>query len=112
RAEHDQWVAFILSEVEAHLWSTARNTALYPEEMRVPQIVEQNNAELTRALSVLDAHLREHDYLVEDRFTVTDIFAGYAANWACRSGVTEGLAHLHAYTQRLLDRPLCPYRKE
>src|SRR3954463_13754878 len=34
RALHDQWVAFCLTEIEAHLWSTSRNTFLYPEQRR------------------------------------------------------------------------------
>ena len=40
RALHDQWVAFVLTELEAHLWSTARNQFehYYPEERRVTAI--------------------------------------------------------------------------
>ena len=41
RALHDQWVAFALTELEAHLWSTFRNTVVYPEERRVAAISEQ-----------------------------------------------------------------------
>lgn len=112
RALHDQWVAYALSEVEAHLWSTFRNTVIYPEEARVPAIVEQNNMELQRALPVLDHHLAENDFFVGGKFSVTDIIVGFAANWARRSGHTETFPNLNAYTERLLKRPHCPYAAE
>lgn len=112
RALHDQWVSFALTEVESHLWSTARNTFVYPEAARVTAIFEQNSRELKRALPVLDTHFADHDYLVGDKFSVTDIIVGYAINWARRSGETKDLSNLEAYNQRLLDRPLCPYSKD
>src|SRR6185436_11995106 len=56
RAQHDQWVAFTLAELEANLWSTARNRFIYPEEKRVTQIFEQNAEESKRAARVLDEH--------------------------------------------------------
>ncbi len=112
RALHEQWVAFALTEVEAHLWSTARNNFLYPEEMRIPAIIEQNNAELKRALPVLDDYLGEHEYLAGDKFSVTDIIVGFAVNWARRSGACAGLDRLIAYNMRLLDRPHCPLMRE
>lgn len=111
RALHDQWVCFALTEVEAHLWSTARNMFVYPEKARIPAIVEQNNAELRRALPVLNAHLADHDFMVGDRFSVTDIIVGFAVNWAQNAGVTNGLANLEAYNERLRARPHCPLKK-
>ena len=35
RAEHDQWVAFCLSEMESWLWNSAVNTFVLPEEKRI-----------------------------------------------------------------------------
>ena len=51
------------------------------EDQRVPAIVEQNTRMTLRSAAVLDAELAKHDYLVEDRFTVTDIIVGYTVNW-------------------------------
>ncbi len=112
RALHDQWVAFILTEVEAHSWSSFRNTVVYPEDRRVPAIIEQNNAEIKRSLAVLDHYLSDKDYLIANRFSVTDIIAGYEINGARRNGHLEDFRNLQIYTERLLDRPLCPYSKE
>ena len=109
RALHDQWVAFTLAELEAPLWHSARNTFLYPEAERMPAVIEQNDREAKRALGVFEAHLAGRTWLVEERFSVTDIFAGYALHWATRRELTAGLPHLEAYLDRLLARPHCPY---
>ena len=31
RALHEQWTAFVQTEIEAHGWSSFRNTVIYPE---------------------------------------------------------------------------------
>lgn len=109
RALHDQWVSFCLAELEAHLWSTARNTFIYPEARRLPTVLEQNAAEGRKSLEVLDRHLTATPFLVGGRFSVTDIIMGFAVRWAQAEGWTEGLAHCEAYTARLLAMPRCPY---
>lgn len=107
RALHDQWVAFTLSELEAYLWSTGRNTFVYPEEKRVTAIFEQNAAESKRALAVLDDYLSDCDYLVGNAFSVTDIIAGFAVNWARRQELTGEFPNVQSYNHRLLARPHC-----
>lgn len=111
RALHDQWTAFALTEIEAHLWSSGRNTFVYPEEKRIPAIFDQNNYELKRAMPVLDTHLGEHEFLIAGKFSVTDIIVGYATNWARMAGALSGFDNVAAYNARLLERPLCPYNK-
>lgn len=107
RALHDQWVCFALAEVEAHLWSSFRNTVVYPEERRLPVIVGQNTAEVERSLPVLNAYLADHEYLVGDAFSVTDIIVGFTINWARNDGLTKEFDHLNAYDERLRKRPHC-----
>lgn len=109
RAQHDQWTAFALSEVEAFLWHTARNLFILPEEERVPAVYPQNEAAAKQGLVVLDKALEGKDWLVENRFSVTDIFVGYVVSWAHMQGLVEGLPNLKAYAERILARPLCPY---
>ncbi len=112
RALHEQWVSFALTEVEAHLWSTARNTFVYPKEARLPAVIEQNNAELKRALPVLDNHFAQNEYLVGGAFSVTDIIVGFATNWARMVGAIAEFPNIDAYNRRLLEHPLCPYSKD
>lgn len=109
RALHDQWTAFTLAEVEANLWHTARNVFIYSEEERVPAVYEQNAREAKRGLAVFDGALEGKTWLVEDRFSVTDIFVGYVMVWARVQGMTADLPNVAAYAERILARPLCPY---
>ena len=107
RAEHDQWVAFCLTEMEAWLWNSAVNTFVLPEEKRISAGLEQNAEMFKRSASVLDVHLAQHDYLVEDRFTVTDIIVGWCLNWGRRHGHLDEYPALGRYLERLMARPLC-----
>lgn len=109
RALHEQWTAFVQTEIEAHSWSSFRNTVLLPEEKRVPAIVEQNNAEQDKGLRVLNDALADRDFLLGDEFQVTDIIAGYEVNNARRAGkVGDDMPHLLAWTERLRARPQSP----
>jgi len=113
RALHEQWTAFVLAEVEAHSWSSFRNTVLYPEEQRVPAIVPQNDIEQKKGLRVLDDALGRSDYLLGEAFQVTDIIVGYAVNNARRAGkFADDMANLVAWTDRLRARPHSPLAAE
>jgi len=109
RALHDQWAAFVLTEVEAYLWHTARNLFILPDDERLPVVFPQNKKAAQIGLGVLDKELGDRDWLIENRFSVTDIIAGYAVCWAYFLGMTEGLTALNAYAERILARPHCPY---
>ena len=112
RAEHDQWVALCLAEMEAWLWNNAVNQYVLPEERRITATFEQNVHMFKRSAAVVEAHLAQHDYLVEDRFTVTDIIVGWCLNWARRLGHLEEFPALNRYVQRLLARPLCALARD
>jgi glutathione S-transferase len=112
RAEHDQWVAFCLSEMESWLWNSAVNTFVLPEENRISAGLEQNVKMFKRSALVLDAHLSRHDYLVEDRFSVTDIIVGWCVNWGRRQGHLGECPALGRYLERLLARPLCSLARD
>lgn len=107
RALHDQWVAYALTEMEAWLWNTAVNTFVLPEGERVAAGLEQNTAMFKRGAEALNDYLSGHEYLVEDRFTVTDIIVGWTVNWGRRRGHLGNMPALRAYTDRLLARAHC-----
>jgi len=110
RAVHDQWVCFCLTEMEAYLWSTARNTMsrILPEEEQVREIVPQNNEMFARAAAVPENLLGDADYLVGGKFSMTDVIVGFTVNWAAITGRLEGFPNLQAYLARLRARPHCP----
>jgi glutathione S-transferase len=54
RALHDQWTLFVLTEIEAFMWHTARNLFILPEADRLPAVFPQNEAAVKRGLKALD----------------------------------------------------------
>ena len=112
RAEHDQWVSFCLTEMEAWLWNTAVNRYVLPEKRRIAAAFGQNAHMFRRSAAVPEAHLAGNDYLVENRFTVADIIVGWCLNWARRLGHLEEFPALRRYVQRLLARPLCALARD
>ena len=109
RAQHDQWCAFTLAELEAHLWSTARNSFVYDEDKRNASIIPQNDFEAGRALAVLDTHLAGRSFFIGDAFSLTDVFVGYVTHWAEGSGLGAACANVRAFNERLRAMPNCPY---
>ena len=107
RALHLQWVSFALTELEAYLWSNARNTFVLPEEKRITALFEQNNKAFIHAAKVLDTALENTDYLVGNRFSVTDILVGFTVNWGNLMGLLETTPNLQKYLARLKERPDC-----
>ena len=107
RALHLQWVSFALTEMEAYLWSNARNTFVLPKEQRKKDLFEQNNKAFVHAAKVLDKVLADKDYLINNRFSVTDILVGFTVNWGDGAGVLNDAPNLQKYLDRLKERPHC-----
>ncbi len=54
----------------------------------------------------LDDHIRDHEYLVDNRFTIADIAVGYALHLGCALKLDERYKpQTHAYLERLRGRP-------
>lgn len=106
---HYQWVSFALSEMEAFVQSSEINSIdfILPENQRVPEIIEQNSMLYRKGAAVLDDVLGKTRYLVDDRFSVTDIFVGYTVNWGYEEGLIDDCRNLQAYLSRLFDRGYC-----
>jgi len=107
RALHLQWVSFALTEMEAYIWSNARNTFVLPEEKRITALFEQNNKAFIKATRVLDKVMEDRDYVVGETFSVTDIIVGMVLNWGSNQGLLEEAPNLQGYLERLKERPCC-----
>lgn len=107
RALHLQWVSFALSELEAFVWSNAKNTFVLPKEKRITALFEQNNEAYRHAAAVLDRIMEDKTYLVANRFSVTDIIVGFTLNWGHSTGLLAHTPNLVAYIDRLKERPHC-----
>jgi glutathione S-transferase len=107
RALHLQWVSFALTELEAYIWSNARNTFVLPKDKRITALFEQNNKAFVHAAKVLDKVLGDADYLIGNRFSVTDILVGFTISWGNGVGLLGQTPNLRAYLERLKSRPHC-----
>ena len=109
RALHMQWVSFAQTEMEAYVWSNARNKFVLPEEQRITALFEQNDRAYVSAARVLDKILQDSDFLVGNRFSVTDILVGFVVNWGNGVKLLEQVPHLQKYLARLKQRPHCTF---
>jgi glutathione S-transferase len=100
-----QWISFLLTEVDAPLWTIAKHRFALPVEKRVPAVVDTALWELQRALRLLDDALRGREFLVGDRLTVADIVAGHCLVWAKSARIAVEGARLASYGQELGNRP-------
>ena len=111
---HNQWTCFAASELETWAWSALLNSRdfLLPKEQHVPAIIGQLEALFKRSAAVLETALGDTGYMIENRFTVTDIIVGYAINMGRMVGfLGDGLPNLHAYLDRLYDREHCTFSR-
>jgi glutathione S-transferase len=110
---HYQWVSFALTEMEPFVQSTEVNSTdfILPESQHVPGIIEQNAMIYKRAAAVLDDHLGKTDYLVDDRFSATDIIVGYTISWGQELKLISSFPNLEAYLDRLLQREHCTLKR-
>ncbi|CAM2064705.1 Glutathione S-transferase family protein [Sulfidibacter corallicola] len=106
---HYQWVCFALSELEPYVNSTEINSIdfIIPKHQHVPDIIAQNSMMYRKAATALESHFKHHDYLVEDRFSVTDIFVGYTLSWGQEQELLTESPNIEAYMERLLSRAHC-----
>ena len=110
---HYQWISFIQSELEAFLQSTEVNSIdfIIPESEHVPGIKAQNDRFFRKGAAVLNETLGQSDYLVDDHFSVTDIYAAYAVNWGQEQGLISEFPNLVSYQDRLLEREHCTLQR-
>lgn len=104
RALHDQWTCFTLSEMECWIWNTDLNTRVLPEDKRLSGHLRQNGALFRRGARVMNDVLETQEYLINNRFSVTDIVASFAIKWGKSQDLIGDFAHLNAYLQRLSER--------
>jgi glutathione S-transferase len=106
---HYQWVSFALTEMEPYVHSSEINSMdfVIPKSQHVPQIVAQNSMLFKRAAAALDAVLSRTRFLVEDRFSVTDIIVSYTVNWGQEQRLLGECPHLLAYLERMFEREHC-----
>jgi glutathione S-transferase len=104
RTEIYQWTSFILTELDAALWTIAKHRFGLPKDRRVPEVIATATWELERAAKVLERRLGERTYLVGDAFSVVDILAGHTLLWARSARIDLPIPAIDRHLQVLTMR--------
>jgi glutathione S-transferase len=104
RTECYKWISFILTELDAPLWTIAKHRFALPQERRVPAVTETASWEFRNAASILASALGGQQYLAGGAFSVADILAGHTLLWARSARVPLGSDFPDAYLDRLAAR--------
>lgn len=104
RARLDQWLCFVIAELEQPLWTQAKHKFALPAERRVPAVLPTAAWEFQRALTALQRGFDGRGWLLGEAFTLADILLGHTLNWAhaFKQPLPEAL---EAYRQRCNERP-------
>lgn len=103
RAKQDAMTLWLIDEMDALLWTNIKQTAILPEEVRVPAITPALHFEFERSMATLSAQM-SHDFLMGDDITVPDILAVHCMGWAFGAGFPPLDNTLKAYLKRLRAR--------
>jgi glutathione S-transferase len=104
RAKYDEWLFFVIGELEQPLWTLGKHRFALPEKHRVPEIFDTAKWEFGVAAKVLAKGLGDSEYLVGDQFTMADLLAGHTCKWA-KIVKRELPESLEAYVERITSRP-------
>lgn len=105
RAEYDQWMFFVCSELEQPLWSLGKHRFVFPPERRIAAMESCAQWEWTVAAKVLAGALDGRTFIAGDSFTCADILVAHTLSWARGFGVDLGHDVLDRYADRMLARP-------
>jgi len=81
RARQDGVMNYMVSELDAALWTYAKHSFALPEEDRVAEVKPTAVKEFIRALAHLEVLKGDSDYVAGDRFTIADIVLSHCAGW-------------------------------
>ena len=105
RAKYDQWMFFVVSELEQPMWTKAKHKFALPKAQRVEGLNPTAEWEFDRASSVLAKGLGENEFIMGERFTMADILITHTLSWARVANFEIGQQNLIDYSDRNLARP-------
>jgi glutathione S-transferase len=110
RAEANRWLLFTATELEQPLWRIARHTRIYPPEQRLPADAAIAAREFAEMATVLDAHMKDREFILGERVSVVDFVLAYTLDWANEVKLLGDFPRLGAYMERMYARPQAPMR--
>ncbi|TYC53985.1 glutathione S-transferase family protein [Rhodobacterales bacterium] len=106
RARQDGFTQFGVDVLEGALWTSAKNSFIHPEDVRVPAIKAVCRLEFADGLATLEQRLGDGPYAMGDTFTVADILLGSCLGWASTAKFDlPADGPISDYFKRLKERP-------
>jgi glutathione S-transferase len=104
RGQYYQWCVFAMTELDRHLDELRRLVSGGRDQRDEPQIQRAASGLLRRA-TMLDEHLAQRAFMLDDTFSMADILVTYGIGHLHAFGLTDGLAALTGYLARMQARP-------
>jgi glutathione S-transferase len=104
RTECYKWISFILTELDAALWTIAKHRFALPEEKRVEAVLDTAAWEYGTAVKILAAQVSQQTYLAGASFSVADILGGHVLLWARSARLDVRSPALERYLHNLESR--------
>lgn len=105
RARQDSMTQFLCDEMDAVLWTYARNSFINPDDKRSADIGDILKWEFPRSMQALSERLGDSEFMAGDIFTVPDILACHLTGWAGRAGFEIGHDNITDHCARMMQRP-------
>jgi glutathione S-transferase len=100
-----QWLLFAATELEQPLWRIARHTRLYPAARRIAAEIPNARQDFLEMAKVLDAHLRNRQFVVGEQASVADFVVAYTLDWANELELLDTFPRLQEYLEAMYARP-------
>jgi len=110
RAQYDELISFIVTELEQPLWTNGKHRFALPEEQRVAEIFPTAEFEFAKAVNALNGMVNLDGTVIGDEFTFADIMLAQTINWAQRFEFEIPSPYL-AYRDRMYARDAMPQLK-
>lgn len=105
QAKEDEWLSFIYGELdETSLYVIRRHGALSGIYGEAPSAVDAAKEYVIRQLSVIEKHLSDKNFLLNDRFSLPDLFLTTCLTWTQAYNIAMP-ARLQDYLAIIIQRP-------
>lgn len=104
RARQDAFTFRVLDEFDATLWMATKQTYVWPEEHRRPEILDSLHWDFARSAARL-AETLDGPHLMGDAVTVPDFILTHCLSWAKNAGFPPLGDRLTEYLGRMQARP-------
>lgn len=105
QAKQDEWLSYIYGEMdETSLYVMRRHEALASIYGEAPAAIEAARQYVSKHLQVTDQYLADKSFLLNERFSLPDIFLTTCLNWAEAYGIPLAV-NLVRYRDEIVKRP-------